>query len=49
MKAEVNVEKLIARFEGMAKRGSLLVGNNVSQEDLLFQIVGTIVVEAMSE
>lgn len=49
MKTEINVEKLIARFEDMAKRESLLTGNNISQEDLLIQIVGTIVVEAMSE
>ena len=48
MKTEVNVEKLIARFEDMAKRESLLIGN-VTQEDLLIQIVGTIVIEAMSE
>ena len=49
MKTEINVEKLIARFEDMAKRESLLAGNNVSQEDLLIQIVGTIVTEAMEE
>ena len=49
MKTEINVEKLIARFKDMAKRESLLAGNNVSQEDLLIQIVGAIVVEAMSE
>lgn len=48
MKAEVNAEKLIARFKDMAKRESLLTGN-VSQEDLLIQIIGTIVVELMSE
>lgn len=49
IKTEINVEKLIARFESMAKRESLLTGNNVSQEDLLIQIVGTIIVEAMGE
>lgn len=49
MKTEINVEKLIARFKDMAKRESLLTGNNVSQEDLLIQIVGTIIVEAISE
>ena len=48
IKNEVNVEKLIARFEDMAKRNSLLIGSNVSQDDLLIQIVGTIMVEAMN-
>lgn len=48
-KTEVNVEKLISRFKDMAKRQTLLTGNGVSQEDLLIQIVGTIMVEAMSE
>lgn len=36
-------EKLIKRFEDMAKRGTLLTGENVTQQDLLCQIVGTIV------
>lgn len=49
MKKEVNVECLIKRFEVMAERESLLVRGNVSQQDLLMQIIGTIVVEAMSE
>lgn len=48
IKTEVNVEKLIARFEDMAKRNSLLTGGSVTQKDLLIQIVGTIMVEAMS-
>lgn len=49
MKKEVNVEGLIKRFEGMAKRESLLARGGISQQDLLMQIVGTIVVEAMEE
>lgn len=49
MKEEVNVEKLIKRFEGMAERGSLLARGGVSQQDLLMQIIGTIVVEAMEK
>lgn len=49
LKKEVNVEKLIKRFEGMAERESLLARGSVSQQDLLMQIIGTIVVEAMEE
>lgn len=49
MKKEVNVESLIKRFEGMAERESLLVRGGVTQQDLLMQIIGTIVVESMSE
>lgn len=37
------VESLISVFEDMAKRETLLTGKNISQEDLLNQIVGTIV------
>lgn len=48
MRKEVNAQKLINRFRDMANRESLLTGN-VTQEDLLIQIVGTIVAEAMSE
>lgn len=36
-------EKLISMFEDMANRGTLLTGDNVSQKDLLMQIIGTIV------
>ena len=36
-------EQLISTFEDMANRGTLLTGSNVSQEDLLSQIIGTIV------
>lgn len=47
MKKEVNVENLIKKFESMAQRNTLLIGENVSQEDLLAQIIGTIVKCAM--
>ena len=49
IKKEVNVESLIKRFRGMAERESLLACGGVSQQDLLMQIIGTIVVEAMEE
>lgn len=39
----ISAEKLINRFEDMANRGTLLCGKNVTQEDLLMQIIGTIV------
>lgn len=39
----ISAEKLINRFEDMANRGTLLCGRNVTQEDLLMQIIGTIV------
>lgn len=48
MKTTIDVENIITRFKDMAKRESLLTGN-VSQEDLLIQIIGAIVVEAMNE
>ena len=47
MKKNVNVEKLINKFTDMAHRGTLLINGNVSQEDLLLQIIGTIVKVAM--
>ena len=46
-KEEINVKSLIARFEDMAKRETLLTGIGVKQEDLLIQIIGTICREAM--
>ena len=46
MPETVNVEELIARFDDMAKRDTLLHGNNVTSEDLLVQIIGTIIVVA---
>lgn len=46
MKEEVSVKKLIDVFSNMAEKGSLLTGN-VTQEDLLMQIIGTIAKVAM--
>ena len=46
MSKNINVSKLIEKFSDMADRGSLLTGD-VSQEDLLIQIIGTIVRTAM--
>ena len=49
MKEEVNVNELIETFSDMAKRETLLARGGVSQDDLLVQIVGTIVKVAMEE
>lgn len=49
IKKEVNVNKLIETFTDMANRESLLTGCGVSQEDLLVQIIGTIVKCAMED
>lgn len=46
MREEVDVNKLIAEFSDMAGRCSLMTGD-VAQEDLLIQIIGTIVKVAM--
>lgn len=46
---EVNVEKLIDRFKEMARRNALLIGEHITQQDLLVQIVGVIATEAMQE
>ena len=43
----ISAEKLINRFEDMANREKLLCGRNVTQEDLLVQIIGTIVKVSM--
>ena len=43
----ISAEKLINRFEDMANRGTLLCGRNITQEDLLIQIIGTIVKVSM--
>lgn len=43
----ISAEKLINTFEDMANRGTLLCGRNVTQEDLLIQIIGTIVKVSM--
>ena len=45
----ISAEKLINRFEDMTNRGSLLCGRNITQEDLLIQIIGTIVKVSMEE
>lgn len=47
MNETVNVKKLIEEFSDMVNRKSLLARGNVSQEDLLMQIIGTIVKVAM--
>lgn len=39
MKQMIETYKLIETFSDMAKRGTLLVGNNVTQEDVLIQII----------
>ena len=43
----ISAEKLINRFEDMANRGTLLCGKNITQGDLLIQIIGTIVKVSM--
>lgn len=43
---KLDVNKLIKAFSDMAARGNLLTGD-VTQEDLLAQIIGTIVKAAM--
>ena len=43
----ISSSKLIEQFKYMANRGTLLCGQNVQQEDLLIQIIGTIVKVAM--
>lgn len=48
MKEEINSIKLIDRFSEMAERGTLLTGN-ISQEDVLIQIIGTIVKVSMEQ
>ena len=49
MNEMVSVNKLIDTFTGMANRESLLARGGISQQDLLLQIIGTIVHVAMSE
>lgn len=49
MKEGINTEKLINTFRNMAKRGTLLARGGVTQEDLLIQIIGTIVNVAMED
>jgi len=43
----ISAEKLIDTFTDMANRGTLLCGKNITQEDLLMQIIGTIVKVSM--
>ena len=47
LREEVNVEKLLETFRDMALRDALLVGEHITQADLLVQIAGVIVSEAM--
>lgn len=49
MRKEVNVNELIDKFSDMANRNTLLARGGVSQQDLLMQIIGTIVVVAMED
>ena len=49
MNEMVSVNKLIDTFTGMANRESLLARGGISQQDLLLQIIGTIVHVAMGE
>ena len=49
MRKEVNVNELIDKFSDMANRNTLLARGGVSQQDLLMQIIGTIVVVAMKD
>ena len=49
MNEMVSVNKLIDIFTDMANRESLLARGGISQQDLLLQIIGTIVYVAMSE
>lgn len=47
LREEVNVERLLEAFRDMALRDALLVGEHITQSDLLVQIAGVIVSEAM--
>lgn len=47
LREEVNVERLLETFRDMALRDALLVGEHITQSDLLVQIAGVIVSEAM--
>lgn len=49
MKESIKIAPLIRKFEDMAKRESLLARGNITQNDLLIQIIGTIVHVAMEE
>ena len=43
----ISADKLIDTFTDMANRGTLLCGRNITQVDLLIQIIGTIVKVSM--
>ena len=43
----ISADKLIDIFKDMANRGTLLCSKNITQEDLLIQIIGTIVKVSM--
>lgn len=48
MDEKINVNQLIEEFSDMANRGSLLTGD-ITQEDLLIQIIGTIAKVALKQ
>ena len=48
MNEKINVNQLIEEFSDMANRGSLLTGD-ITQEDLLIQIIGTIAKVALKQ
>lgn len=47
MKDTIEVEKIIKKLEDMKKRGTLLAGSSVTQEDIFIQFVGIIASIAM--
>lgn len=49
MKEYVNVKELIEEVDAMAKRGTLLVRGDLTQEDLAIRIKGLIVYVATKE
>ena len=49
MKESIKIETLIRKFEDIAQRETLLARGNVTQNDLLIQIIGTIVHVAMED
>lgn len=42
-KTEIDANKLIEKFTDMSNKDTLLIGKNVTREDLLIQIIGTII------
>ena len=49
MEESIKIESLIKKFEKKKKRETLLARGNITQNDLLIQIIGTIVHVAMEE